>query len=65
MQEADVPKLAELLRSEWESELARSGLGFVQPKADTGEEGGVTCPACGTTAPLDDGACSDCGLTLG
>jgi predicted amidophosphoribosyltransferase len=22
------------------------------------------CPACGTAAPLVDGACSDCGLQL-
>jgi hypothetical protein len=64
VEEADVPKLAGLLRGEWENELARSGLGFVQPKA-AAEAGGVSCPACGTCAPLVEGACSDCGLTLG
>jgi hypothetical protein len=58
-----VPKLAGLLRSDWEQELARSGLAYTAPKQ--GVEGGVNCPACGTTAPLEDGACSDCGLTLG
>lgn len=63
MEESDVPKLAGMLRTEWEDELARDGLGYVQPKA--GPADGVTCPACGTTAPLVDGACSDCGLMLG
>jgi hypothetical protein len=52
------------MRSQWEDELARNGLEFVQPKETSSAQGGVTCPACGTTAPLDDGACSDCGLTL-
>ncbi len=28
------------------------------------EEGELPCPACGTAAPLVDGACSDCGLQL-
>jgi len=53
------------MRSEWEDELARNGLGFVQPKVADATEGGVSCPACGTNAPLVEGACSDCGLTLG
>jgi len=56
------------MRSRWEEELARNGLGFVAPKPPetaAAAEGGVTCPACGTTAPLVDGACSDCGLMLG
>jgi hypothetical protein len=55
------------MRGQWEDELARSGLGFVQAKPQDGEAlpGAVTCPACGTTAMLVDGACSDCGLMLG
>ncbi|MCP4196252.1 MAG: hypothetical protein GY762_03800 [Proteobacteria bacterium] len=56
--------MSRLLRSEWEQELTRSGLQFVTP-ADAGVTDGVTCPACGTTAPLESGACSDCGLVLG
>ena len=64
VEEADAPKLAGLLRHDWDDALARDGLGFVQPKATSPQEGGVPCPACGTTAPLDEGACSDCGLTL-
>jgi len=31
----------------------------------SGEEGELPCPACGTAAPLADGACTDCGLVLG
>ncbi len=60
-----MPKLAALLRSDWEAELERSGLGFVAPKEPAGSGDGVACPACGTHAPLVEGACSDCGLTLG
>jgi len=59
-----VPRLTHLLHSDWERELERSGLIPVAPKQGAMTEGGVTCPACGTTAPLVDGACSDCGLTL-
>lgn len=35
---------------------------FVTEEAPEGEE--LACPACGTVAPLVDGACSDCGLQL-
>jgi predicted amidophosphoribosyltransferase len=28
------------------------------------EDGELPCPACGTAAPLVEGACSDCGLQL-
>jgi hypothetical protein len=62
-----VPRIAALLEDEWKKELARNGLeGAVNPAASDGAAPGeVACPACGTTAPLVDGACSDCGLTLG
>jgi hypothetical protein len=53
------------MRSEWEEDLARSGLAPVAPSPPAGDEAGaVTCPACGTTAPLENGTCRDCGLTL-
>jgi hypothetical protein len=64
VEEADAPRLAQLLRSDWEEELARNGLTHVAPRLGAADANGVTCPACGTTAPLDDGACSDCGLML-
>lgn len=35
---------------------------FVTDEAPPDEE--PPCPACGTAAPLVDGACSDCGLQL-
>jgi len=31
------------------------------PDEDSGE---LPCPACGTVAPLVEGACTDCGLQL-
>ena len=52
------------MRSEWEQELEREGLAPVVAQAPAAE-GAVACPACGTNAPLIDGACSDCGLVLG
>jgi len=52
------------MRSDWENALAREGLAHVEAKPAESEDA-IPCPACGTTAPLVDGACSDCGLTLG
>jgi hypothetical protein len=66
----DVPRVAQLLQARWSSLLEREGV--------EDEEGGVApvganlsadgehppCPACGTAAPLVEGACSDCGLQL-
>jgi hypothetical protein len=46
----------------WLSDLEREGLTPVQAAPAEGEE--PPCPACGTAAPLVDGACSDCGLVL-
>ncbi|MBA3396539.1 MAG: hypothetical protein H0T89_28165 [Deltaproteobacteria bacterium] len=53
-----------LLRNEWRDVLAREGLPVVQLAAGelVGDE--PPCPACGTAAPLVEGACSDCGLVL-
>ena len=55
------------MQDRWSEQLAREGLTPAAPNApvDPTAAGGVTCPACGTTAPLVDGACSDCGLFLG
>lgn len=57
-----MPRVAEVLRGEWERMLAREGVAPVcaAPSAD----GEPPCPACGTAAPLVRGACSDCGLQL-
>jgi hypothetical protein len=56
--------VARLLRDDWEQELRREGLAPVEPQIAT-QPGAVTCPACGNSEPLVDGACSDCGLVLG
>jgi predicted nucleic acid-binding Zn ribbon protein len=45
--------------------LAREGVDPVavaMPEVADGEH--LPCPACGTAAPLVEGACSDCGLQL-
>lgn len=35
-----------------------------RPLVADDESGELPCPACGTAAPLVEGACSDCGLVL-
>lgn len=65
--EEDVPRIEELFRTQWLAHAQETmGEGLVQlgaPKeVAEGEE--PPCPACGTAAPLKDGACSDCGLQL-
>ena len=67
----DVPRLAVLLRDRWHGLLEREGV--VDPGAKVGPTSGAAepaegehppCPACGTAAPLVEGACGDCGLQL-
>jgi hypothetical protein len=59
-----LPKLASLLQDDWREQLEAEGVDPVNlaPEVADGEE--LPCPACGTAAPLTDGACSDCGLQL-
>lgn len=64
VEESDIPKVAALLETQWREELERNGL-FLPEIKDAQDGEGVTCPACGTTAPLDGNACSDCGLVIG
>ena len=61
VQEASLPALGELLHGDWRDQLEREGLPPVELDL-SGDE--LPCPACGTAAPLVDGACSDCGLRL-
>ena len=65
MREEDLPKVGALLRREWQEVLDREG---VEPAARIGIEAGEgeepPCPACGTAAPLVEGACTECGLQL-
>jgi predicted amidophosphoribosyltransferase len=52
------------VRSEWRDQLAMEGLAPVTAAASAVAGDEPPCPACGTAAPLVDGACSDCGLHL-
>jgi hypothetical protein len=49
--------VAEIVRGGWRELLAREGAAPVDLSGDA-------CPACGSTAALVSGACSDCGLQL-
>lgn len=58
------------MQNEWLQMVANEGT-VAQPvmmvsggAAGAEPEGELPCPACGTAAPLVDGACSDCGLVL-
>jgi hypothetical protein len=65
----DVSRIATLLHTQWAA-MAR-GEGELDPdlRVNTHAAGPMEgdeppCPACGTAAPLVEGACSDCGLVL-
>lgn len=58
----ELAKVQQLLQDRMQEALARDGLTPIAVE-DSGE-GDPPCPACGTAAPLVDGACSDCGLQL-
>ena len=65
VRESELPKVGALLRSQWREQIEREGtgsLGLFGVEAKEGEE--PPCPACGTAAPLVEGACSECGLQL-
>lgn len=65
VREEDGPRVAALLRQRWLDNLAREGLApATQAVQALPEDGEPPCPACGTAAPLVEGACSDCGLQL-
>ena len=61
VQEANLPALGELLHGDWHAHVEREDLPPVEMDLSSDEP---PCPACGTAAPLVDGACSDCGLRL-
>jgi hypothetical protein len=57
------------MQREWSDLVGREGtaggLRQVELAGDgVAGDGELPCPACGTAAPLVDGACSDCGLQL-
>ena len=62
---SDVEPVRALLRDRWLTLV--EGLGVevaAAPSQEIAGDGELPCPACGTAAPLVDGACSDCGLQL-
>lgn len=48
-----------LVEAEETGVVARMG-----PATEADPDGELPCPACGTAAPLVEGACTDCGLQL-
>jgi len=60
----DIPQVARLIQSRWTGLLEREGIETAGLGAPAEPEGEPPCPACGTAAPLVEGACSDCGLQL-
>jgi hypothetical protein len=65
VREADVGRATEVIRRGWREALEREGVSAaaaIGVEAPEGEE--PPCPACGTAAPLVEGACSECGLQL-
>jgi hypothetical protein len=68
VREEDVPRLAQILRSEWVDQVKKGGT--LEPRGAAGgemdPEADPPCPACGAPGPLaDDGTCNGCGLSLG
>lgn len=58
-------RVGDLLRRGWAEALEREGTVRSGPvTAQVAEGAELPCPACGTAAPLVEGACSDCGLQL-
>lgn len=71
LREADVAKAQALMRDEWLEAVKAEGtlkegvpVAAGAPADAAAESDDLTCPACGTRAPLVEGACSDCGLQL-
>ncbi len=61
MQEIDLPQLAHLVHGDWNAALEAEGFRGIELDTSKDEP---PCPACGTAAPLVEGACGDCGLQL-
>lgn len=67
----DKEAVAQLLQNQWRQQVESLGVSLPTTPPNRGadlaaadESGELPCPACGTAAPLVEGACSDCGLQL-
>jgi hypothetical protein len=59
----DLPKVMALMHARWQSLLDQEGT-LPSQTAVSEECEDPPCPACGTVAPLQEGACTGCGLQL-
>jgi hypothetical protein len=59
----DLPKVMAMMHARWQGLLDQEGTLPDQADAPVGD-GDPPCPACGSAAPLVDGACKECGLQL-
>lgn len=66
IREEDASRVATLLQRDWAALVEREGTVMPEVQATSAVADGdeLPCPACGTAAPLVEGACSDCGLQL-
>jgi hypothetical protein len=62
----DAPRVARLMQMRWRELALREGtIDDDHPVVTAGAgDADPPCPACGVSAPLAGGACSDCGLQL-
>jgi hypothetical protein len=60
----DAPRIAHLLQERWRTMALNEGTVDEDHPAVAVPGDEPPCPACGTTAPLNGGACVDCGLQL-
>lgn len=63
--EEDVRRVAEVMQRDWMSLVEADGASPARVGVEVADDEELPCPACGTAAPLVEGACSDCGLHLG
>jgi hypothetical protein len=59
----DLPRVMTMMRERWQNLLDQEGTlpDYADAAAESEEP---PCPACGTVAPLVEGACKECGLQL-
>lgn len=69
----DLERAQALMRDQWLEALRAEGTleegrppvsAAPVPEGEEAQGDAITCPACGTTGALVEGACSDCGLQL-
>jgi hypothetical protein len=63
--EEDVPRIAQLMQERWRAmALREETVDLDHPAVAASQTGESPCPACGSAAPLAEGACAECGLQL-